>query len=117
MLSTCGDPAAGLGRLAPERAAQQRVRRFRRGGGVGQIGSRESGACEQRRKARKGAIQAALLGKQRQGRAFESPVRGTKNDCRYVTVLLEDIALFDANGKFDGKDMKLLKGKSIAVLE
>jgi len=43
--------------------------------------------------------------------------RPSSADCRYVTVLLEDIALFDANGKFDGKDMKLLKGKSIAVLE
>ena len=39
---------------------------------------------------------------------------GKKDDCRYVTILLDDIALFDATGKIDGKGMKLLKGKSIA---
>jgi hypothetical protein len=39
---------------------------------------------------------------------------GAKNDCRYVAILLEDIALFDAKGKIDGKGMKLLKGKQIA---
>ena len=39
---------------------------------------------------------------------------GTKNDCRYVTILLDDIALFDATGKIDGKGMNLLKGKSLA---
>lgn len=39
---------------------------------------------------------------------------GVKADCRYVTILLDDIALFDATGKIDGKGMKLLKGKSLA---
>jgi hypothetical protein len=39
---------------------------------------------------------------------------GSKNGCRHVAILLDDIALFDANGKIDGKGMKLLKGKSIA---
>jgi hypothetical protein len=38
---------------------------------------------------------------------------GAKNDCRYVAILLDDIALFDGRGKIDGKGMKLLKGKSI----
>jgi hypothetical protein len=38
---------------------------------------------------------------------------GAKNDCRYVAILLDDIALFDSRGKIDGKGMKLLKGKSI----
>lgn len=42
---------------------------------------------------------------------------GAKNECRYVTILLDDIALFDAAGKIDGKGMKLLKGKSVADLE
>ena len=40
---------------------------------------------------------------------------GNKKACRYVAILLEDIALFDANGKIDGKGMKLLQGKSIAL--
>jgi len=39
---------------------------------------------------------------------------GTRNNCRYVTILLDNIALFDAQGKIDGKGMHLLKGKSIA---
>jgi hypothetical protein len=39
---------------------------------------------------------------------------GAKNDCRYVAILLDDIALFDSQGKIDGKGMKLLKGKAIA---
>lgn len=39
---------------------------------------------------------------------------GKKNDCRYLTILLDDLALFDAQGKIDGKGMKLVKGKSIA---
>lgn len=39
---------------------------------------------------------------------------GSKKGCRYVAILLDDIALFDGNGKIDGKGMKLLKGKSIA---
>lgn len=39
---------------------------------------------------------------------------GKRNDCRYLTILLDDLALFDARGKIDGKGMKLLKGKSIA---
>jgi hypothetical protein len=38
---------------------------------------------------------------------------GKKDDCRYLTILLDDLALFDARGKIDGKGMKLLKGKSI----
>ena len=39
---------------------------------------------------------------------------GAKKDCRYVAILLEDIALFDEKGKIDGKGMKLLKGRSLA---
>jgi hypothetical protein len=39
---------------------------------------------------------------------------GARNDCRYVTILLDDVALFDAQGKIDGKGMHLLKGKQIA---
>jgi hypothetical protein len=39
---------------------------------------------------------------------------GKRNDCRYVTILLDDFALFDAQGKIDGKGMKLQKGKSLA---
>ena len=39
---------------------------------------------------------------------------GAKNACRYVTILLDDIALFEATGKIDGKGMKLLKGKALA---
>lgn len=39
---------------------------------------------------------------------------GKKSDCRYLTILLDDLALFDGQGKIDGKGMKLLKGKSIA---
>ncbi len=39
---------------------------------------------------------------------------GAKTDCRYVTILLDDIALFDATGKIDGKGMRLLKGKALA---
>ena len=39
---------------------------------------------------------------------------GAKNDCRYVTILLDNIALFDASGKIDGKGMKLLNGRSLA---
>lgn len=38
---------------------------------------------------------------------------GKKNDCRYITILLDDLALFDARGKIDGKGMKLLKGKAV----
>ena len=38
---------------------------------------------------------------------------GAKNDCRYVTILLDDVALFGSNGKIDGKGMKLLKGRSL----
>jgi hypothetical protein len=38
---------------------------------------------------------------------------GEKNACRYVAILLDDIALFDSNGKIDGKGMKLLKGKAL----
>jgi hypothetical protein len=38
---------------------------------------------------------------------------GKKDDCRYVTILLDNIALFDSNGKIDGKGMKLLKGKAL----
>ena len=37
---------------------------------------------------------------------------GAKKDCRYVTILLDDIALFDSTGKIDGKGMKLHKGKA-----
>jgi hypothetical protein len=39
---------------------------------------------------------------------------GAKKDCRYIAILLDDIALFDAKGKIDGKGMKLLKGKALA---
>jgi hypothetical protein len=39
---------------------------------------------------------------------------GKRNDCRYLTILLDDLALFDAQGAIDGKGMKLHKGKSIA---
>lgn len=39
---------------------------------------------------------------------------GKKEDCRYVTILLDDIALFGSDGKIDGKGMKVHKGKSIA---
>lgn len=38
---------------------------------------------------------------------------GKRNDCRYITILLDDLALFDAQGKIDGKGMKLHKGKAI----
>lgn len=38
---------------------------------------------------------------------------GQKNDCRYVAILLDDIALFGNEGKIDGKGMKLLKGKAL----
>ena len=37
---------------------------------------------------------------------------GNKNACRYLTILLDDIALFDANGKIDGKGMKLRSGRA-----
>lgn len=39
---------------------------------------------------------------------------GARDNCRYVTILLDNIALFDAHGKIDGKGMHLLKGKQIA---
>ena len=39
---------------------------------------------------------------------------GTKSACRYVAILLDDIALFDEKGKIDGKGMKLLKGRALA---
>jgi hypothetical protein len=38
---------------------------------------------------------------------------GKKQDCRYVTILLDDIALFDADGNIDGKGHKLFKGKQL----
>lgn len=38
---------------------------------------------------------------------------GKRDDCRYLTILLDDIALFDAQGQIDGKGMKLHKGKAI----
>lgn len=38
---------------------------------------------------------------------------GKRNDCRYITILLDDLALFDAQGKIDGKGMKLHKGKAL----
>jgi hypothetical protein len=39
---------------------------------------------------------------------------GAKKDCRYIAILLDDIALFDDHGRIDGKGMKLLKGRSLA---
>lgn len=41
---------------------------------------------------------------------------GAKQTCQYVTILLDDIALFNANGKVDGKGMKLVKGKQLTKL-
>ena len=38
---------------------------------------------------------------------------GRKNDCRYVAILLDDVALFDPHGKIDGKGMKLLEGRRL----
>lgn len=38
---------------------------------------------------------------------------GKREDCRYLTILLDDLALFDGQGKIDGKGMKLLKGKAL----
>lgn len=38
---------------------------------------------------------------------------GKRNDCRYITILLDDLALFDGQGKIDGKGMKLHKGKAL----
>jgi hypothetical protein len=38
---------------------------------------------------------------------------GSKDGCRYAAILLEEVALFDSNGKIDGKGMKLLKGKRL----
>lgn len=35
---------------------------------------------------------------------------GGKQGCRYVAILLDDVALFDANGAIDGKGYKLLQG-------
>lgn len=39
---------------------------------------------------------------------------GAKNACRYVAIVLDDIALFDDKGEIDGKGMKLLKGRSLS---
>lgn len=39
---------------------------------------------------------------------------GKKEGCRYVTILLDNIALFDAAGSIDGKGHKLLPGKQLA---
>lgn len=38
---------------------------------------------------------------------------GKKEGCRYVTILLDDIALFSATGEIDGKGHKLVKGKQL----
>lgn len=38
---------------------------------------------------------------------------GKKQDCRYVAILLDDIALFDASGKLESKGHKLLQGKQL----
>lgn len=38
---------------------------------------------------------------------------GSKNDCRYLAILLDDVAFFDATGHIDGKGHKLLKGKDL----
>lgn len=38
---------------------------------------------------------------------------GKKQDCRYVTILLDNIAMFDASGGIDGKGHKLLKGRQL----
>ena len=38
---------------------------------------------------------------------------GKKEGCRYVTILLDDIALFEATGGIDGKGHKLVKGKQL----
>lgn len=38
---------------------------------------------------------------------------GKKQDCRYLTILLDDIAMFDASGQIDGKGHKLLQGKQL----
>jgi len=41
---------------------------------------------------------------------------GAKRSCQYLTILLDNIALFDANGKIEGKGMKLVKGKFLTKL-
>src|SRR5688500_13429230 len=38
---------------------------------------------------------------------------GKKQDCRYVAILLDDVALFDASGKLDSKGHTLLQGKQL----
>lgn len=38
---------------------------------------------------------------------------GKKEGCRYVTILLDDIAMFDATGQIDGKGHKLVRGKEL----
>lgn len=38
---------------------------------------------------------------------------GKKEGCRYVTILLDNIAMFEASGEIDGKGHKLLKGKQL----
>lgn len=38
---------------------------------------------------------------------------GKKQDCRYVTILLDNIAMFDASGVIDGKGHKLFQGKKL----
>lgn len=38
---------------------------------------------------------------------------GKKDGCRYVAILLDDIAMFDATGEIDGKGHKLAKGKQL----
>jgi len=38
---------------------------------------------------------------------------GKKADCRYFTILLDNIALFDASGGIDGKGHKLFQGKHL----
>lgn len=39
---------------------------------------------------------------------------GGSRNCRYVTILLDDIAWFDGGGKIDGKGMQLKKGNMLA---
>lgn len=38
---------------------------------------------------------------------------GKQQECRYVAILLDDIALFDASGKMQGKGYQLLQGKQL----
>jgi hypothetical protein len=85
LLTRCGDPAAGSGRLVPERAAQQRGGESGEVVCAGKVASRGLGVREQRWKTAgrpRRQIQAGLTGKQRQGGAFESPIRLTDSRTR-----------------------------------